>query len=195
MRPASTRTSSARPTSRPPRTTAHRPAPGIAASARRTWGASTRCSPTAPSISSPTRSARRYSATLGTRVTTSPTTPRASEAGSAVVRGAPPPQPGVTTTMAIAYPQIGRAGRDTPSGVPASGPEHRVQVDGRLFARAGQRFRIQGVTYGPFAPNGAGEPFPDAGRVAEDFVLMRGVGINSVRTYHVPPEWLLQMAD
>jgi GT2 family glycosyltransferase len=68
-------------------------------------------------------------------------------------------------------------------------------VDGLRFARAGQRLRVRGVTYGPFAPNSAGEPFPDPDRVGEDFALMRAAGINSIRTYHVPPEWLLRLAD
>src|SRR5205823_978672 len=101
----------------------------------------------------------------------------------------PAPQSGASTTMAVAEPYTGRA------GTPAVGSDHRVRVEGRLLARAGRRFRVQGVTYGPFRSNGAGEPFPDANRVAEDFALMRGVGINSVRTYHVPPEWLLRVAD
>src|SRR5262249_61755173 len=84
---------------------------------------------------------------------------------------------------------------------PATGLEHRIRVDGRLFARParagtpGERFRVQGVTYGPFAPNEAGEPFPDVARVREDFIRMRDIGINSVRTYHVPPEWFFRAAD
>src|SRR5437660_1015199 len=128
-------------------------------------------------------------------MTTSPSTPRASETGSVPGRGEPAPQPGASTTIAVAEPYTGRAGRLGRPGTPAVGAEHRVGVEGRLLARAGRRFRVQGVTYGPFGSNGAGEPFPDAIRVAEDFALMRGVGINSVRTYHVPPEWLLRVAD
>jgi GT2 family glycosyltransferase len=71
----------------------------------------------------------------------------------------------------------------------------RVRVDGKFFARRGSRFRIQGVTYGPFAPDPKGQPFPAPRRVCDDFARMRAVGINSVRTYHVPPEWFLEMAD
>ncbi|HKB41936.1 MAG TPA: glycosyltransferase, partial [Gemmataceae bacterium] len=103
--------------------------------------------------------------------------------------------------MAIADPHVGRAGRSILPNSPATVLEHRIRVDGRLLARParagipGERFRVQGVTYGPFAPNEAGEPFPDAARVREDFIRMRDIGINSVRTYHVPPEWFFRAAD
>src|SRR3954452_12857820 len=76
------------------------------------------------------------------------------------------------------------------NGVPAAIRE-RVRVDGKFFARGQQRLRIQGVTYGPFAPNEAGEPFPHSPRVADDFAAMQAAGINAIRTYHVPPAWLL----
>src|SRR5262249_22178520 len=71
----------------------------------------------------------------------------------------------------------------------------RVRADGKFFARGRRRFRVQGVTYGPFAPNPGGEPFPDPGRVADDFSLMQSAGVNALRTYHVPPAWLLRQAD
>jgi GT2 family glycosyltransferase len=71
----------------------------------------------------------------------------------------------------------------------------RVRVDGKLFARDGQRLRVCGVTYGPFAPNGEGEPFPEPERVREDFSGMRAASVNAVRTYHLPPEWFLALAD
>jgi GT2 family glycosyltransferase len=68
-------------------------------------------------------------------------------------------------------------------------------VDGKFFARGSQRLRVRGVTYGPFAPNDEGEPFPALDRVSDDFLRMRAAGINALRTYHVPPEWLLHLAD
>jgi glycosyltransferase involved in cell wall biosynthesis len=74
-----------------------------------------------------------------------------------------------------------------------------VHLDGKFLARGGQRLRARGVTYGPFAPNavdGSEEaPFPAPGAVANDLALMRDAGINAIRTYHVPPEWLLSLAD
>ncbi len=71
----------------------------------------------------------------------------------------------------------------------------RVRVDGKFFARQGQRLRIQGVTYGPFAPDADGQPFPCRAQVLKDFALMRQAGVNAFRTYHLPPEWLLDLAD
>jgi GT2 family glycosyltransferase len=71
----------------------------------------------------------------------------------------------------------------------------RVRVDGKFFARGGQRLWVRGVTYGPFAPDADGQPFPTPKEVAEDFARMRATGINSVRTYDVPPEWVLRLAD
>jgi len=71
----------------------------------------------------------------------------------------------------------------------------RARVDGKFLAVGDRRLRLQGVTYGPFAPNPQGEPFPAPGRVARDFALMQGAGVNSVRTYCTPPEWFLDLAD
>jgi GT2 family glycosyltransferase len=70
-----------------------------------------------------------------------------------------------------------------------------VQLEGKFFQRDGRRFRVQGVTYGPFAPNEQGEPFPAAAAVRSDFSAMAAVGVNSIRTYHIPPEWFLNLAD
>ena len=68
-------------------------------------------------------------------------------------------------------------------------------VDGKFFKRGGQRWRVKGVTYGPFAPNAQGEHFPDQKRVASDFQAMRAASVNSIRTYYVPPSWLLELAE
>jgi GT2 family glycosyltransferase len=70
-----------------------------------------------------------------------------------------------------------------------------VHVVGKFFARGGRRLRVHGVTYGPFAPNADGQPFPSLERVAGDFDRMQAAGINAVRTYNVPPAWFLHLAD
>jgi GT2 family glycosyltransferase len=54
---------------------------------------------------------------------------------------------------------------------------------------------IQGVTYGPFAANSDGEPFPPPERTRADFARMRTTLLNAIRTYHLPPECLLHLAD
>src|SRR5688572_23548349 len=71
----------------------------------------------------------------------------------------------------------------------------RVRVDGIRFSRGGRRFRVQGVTYGPFAPGRDGTQFPVADQLREDFNHMVSAGINAIRVYHVPPRWLLERAD
>jgi GT2 family glycosyltransferase len=73
--------------------------------------------------------------------------------------------------------------------------QQRVRVDGKFFARGRQRVCIHGVIYGPFAPDQDGQPFPAPPLVREDLARMRAAGINSIRTYHVPPEWLLDLAN
>jgi GT2 family glycosyltransferase len=67
--------------------------------------------------------------------------------------------------------------------------------DGKLFRRGGDRLRLRGVTYGPFKPDGEADPFPTRGQVDDDFAAMGEAGVNSIRTYHVPPSWLLDRAD
>ncbi len=71
----------------------------------------------------------------------------------------------------------------------------RVEVDGKAFARKGRRLRIQGVTYGPFAGTTPADHFPVPERVADNFLRMRAAQINSIRTYHIPPEWLPELAS
>ena len=81
------------------------------------------------------------------------------------------------------------------TGLTGGGVGPRPVLDGKFFRRDGQRMRVQGVTYGPFAPDADGEPFPSAQRADDDFAAMREAGVNAIRTYHVPPSWLLDLAD
>ena len=63
------------------------------------------------------------------------------------------------------------------------------------FRRGDEIFRVQGVTYGPFAPAEDGTQFPSAKRVGDDFRQMGLAGINTIRVYHPPPHWLLESAE
>jgi hypothetical protein len=58
----------------------------------------------------------------------------------------------------------------------------------------GQRFWIKGVTYGTFRANADGEPFPSRLKVREDFSKMREAGVNTVRLYTPPPNWVADLA-
>ena len=51
------------------------------------------------------------------------------------------------------------------------------------------------MAYGPFAPNADGEPFASREQTAADFELIRRLGANLLRVYHVPPRWLLDLAE
>jgi GT2 family glycosyltransferase/sugar lactone lactonase YvrE len=69
-----------------------------------------------------------------------------------------------------------------------------VLVTGKFLEVAGARFLVKGVAYGTFAPDAAGVQFPSITRVAEDFALIAAAGINTVRTYTVPPEPVMDAA-
>jgi glycosyltransferase involved in cell wall biosynthesis len=71
----------------------------------------------------------------------------------------------------------------------------RPTVSGKFFRINQQKFYPRGVSYGPFAPNADGEPFASREQTALDFDLVRGLNANLLRVYHVPPRWLLDLAD
>lgn len=72
---------------------------------------------------------------------------------------------------------------------------HRPSVEGKFIVVENEKFYIKGVTYGTFAPNEEGDQFPKLDTVKRDFALMQEHGINSVRTYTVPPVYLLDLAQ
>ena len=69
----------------------------------------------------------------------------------------------------------------------------RMRVSGKWLYAGSERVLVRGVTYGTFA-HLDGEPFPSPSRVEADFAQMAGAGVNAVRTYTVPPVWLLDLA-
>jgi hypothetical protein len=76
----------------------------------------------------------------------------------------------------------------------ATSDSARIEVSGKLFACAGERWYVKGLTYGPFAPNSDGEFLPNRQAVERDFAHIRKLGGNAIRVYHVPPVWLLDQA-
>ncbi|MCS7032674.1 MAG: glycosyltransferase [Phycisphaerae bacterium] len=74
-------------------------------------------------------------------------------------------------------------------------PTNRVRRDGKFFRLGAEKFFVKGVTYGPFAPNADGDPFPAPDRVRSDFVLIRQLNANCIRIYHTPPRWFLDLAQ
>lgn len=68
------------------------------------------------------------------------------------------------------------------------------RVQGKFLELDGRRFLVRGVAYGTFAPAADGAQFPPQARIDQDFALMAAAGLNTVRTYTVPPEGLLDAA-
>ncbi|MCE5333526.1 MAG: glycosyltransferase [Desulfobacteraceae bacterium] len=71
----------------------------------------------------------------------------------------------------------------------------RVTVRGKFIYVGEEKFYIRGVTYGPFRPDEEGCEYHDPETVDRDFAQMAANGINAVRTYTVPPRWLLDVAQ
>jgi len=67
-------------------------------------------------------------------------------------------------------------------------------VQGKFIWHEERKLYVRGVTYGTFAPGEDGTDYPAPERVAEDFRAMAAAGFNTVRTYTVPPRWLLDTA-
>ncbi len=70
----------------------------------------------------------------------------------------------------------------------------RVRVDGKFFRLGPTKYFPKGVTYGPFAPSASGDFLPEIDGVKADFELIRQLGANLLRLYHVPPRWFLDLA-
>src|SRR5437870_1868698 len=68
-----------------------------------------------------------------------------------------------------------RGGVALPRG---SAPAAAFEARGPFLFRGGAKFYAKGVTYGPFRPNAAGEPFKEPAATRADFALMRGLGVD-----------------
>src|SRR5690349_23124542 len=79
--------------------------------------------------------------------------------------------------------------------VPSESSPPRVTVDGKFFRLGEAKFHLKGVSYGPFAPDAATGTFAPREQTARDFAQIRELGANLVRVYHVPPAWLLDLAQ
>ncbi len=78
---------------------------------------------------------------------------------------------------------------------PATLPDQeKLTIKGKFFCIGEKKFFLKGVSYGPFCPPTHGTPFPERAVVEKDFALMAALGANCLRTYTVPPNWLLELA-
>jgi len=80
----------------------------------------------------------------------------------------------------------------TPSDVQS---DYKTVAAGKFLRVQGEEFLVRGVAYGTFAPRSDGHQFPVVDQVRRDFALMRAAGINTVRTYLVPPPDVLDVAS
>jgi GT2 family glycosyltransferase len=67
-------------------------------------------------------------------------------------------------------------------------------VAGKFLRLGDEPFLIRGVAYGTFAPRADGHLFPERAQIRHDFASMADAGINTVRTYTVPPADVLDAA-
>jgi GT2 family glycosyltransferase len=69
-----------------------------------------------------------------------------------------------------------------------------LTTDGKFFRLGAEKFYACGVAYGPFRPNGAGEPYASPAQTLRDFELIRQLGANLLRLYQIPPRWFMDLA-
>jgi O-antigen biosynthesis protein len=77
----------------------------------------------------------------------------------------------------------------------AAASSGRPKALGKFLYVGEEKLYLRGVTYGTFRPGEDGSEYPHPARVESDFRLMAANGINSVRTYSVPPRHLLDAAE
>jgi len=76
----------------------------------------------------------------------------------------------------------------------STGRATRVKAQGKFLFANGKKLYLRGVTYGTFRPQPDGTMFPPPEVVEADFRGMIEARVNSIRTYTVPPAWLLDLA-
>lgn len=71
----------------------------------------------------------------------------------------------------------------------------RPRVKGKFIFVGDEKFYVRGVTYGTFRPDENGNEYHTPEVVERDFAQMVANGVSAVRTYTVPPHWLLNAAQ
>ncbi|HYL26495.1 MAG TPA: glycosyltransferase [Candidatus Nitrosotalea sp.] len=74
-------------------------------------------------------------------------------------------------------------------------PLERPVARGKFLFDGDRKFYVRGTTYGTFAIDDNGSELLDSAQVERDFAQMSANGLNAVRTYTVPPRWLLDCAQ
>lgn len=71
----------------------------------------------------------------------------------------------------------------------------RVRVRAKFFFEGDRKYFLKGVTYGTFAPDADNYYVGPPEKALKDLGMMRAIGINTVRIYHAPPRWFLDLAQ
>ena len=71
----------------------------------------------------------------------------------------------------------------------------RPRTRGKFIFLGDEKLYVRGACYGTFRPDEDGSEFRDPEAVERDFAQMAANGANAVRTYNVPPRWLLDVAQ
>lgn len=69
----------------------------------------------------------------------------------------------------------------------------RVYTKGKFLYYRNEKLYIKGVTYGTFKPDNNIQ-YPEVSIIEKDFETMAANGMNCVRTYTLPPLYLLDIA-
>lgn len=106
-----------------------------------------------------------------------------------------------TRSAVITPPRAARARQQPGAGIPliverplTVSRAERPTVRGKFLCCDTRKLHVRGVTYGTFRPQADESEFPTPEVVERDFSLMAVHGVNSLRTYTVPPRWLLDAA-
>ncbi|HEY9515052.1 MAG TPA: hypothetical protein VIQ74_05165, partial [Gemmatimonadaceae bacterium] len=70
----------------------------------------------------------------------------------------------------------------------------RPRVRGKFLFVGEEKLYVRGVTYGTFRPTEDGESYRREA-VDQDFAAIAAGGFNAIRTYTLPPRWLLDAAQ
>ncbi|MBI2402688.1 MAG: glycosyltransferase [Gemmatimonadetes bacterium] len=68
-------------------------------------------------------------------------------------------------------------------------------MGGKFLFWGDEKLYLRGVTYGPFRPGPWGHAYPEQAVVEDDLARIAANGLNAIRTYAVPPRWLLDAAE
>lgn len=110
-------------------------------------------------------------------------------------RAAPARGPGVKLKAESVSEIKNEATLQSTNGAAALNPvPARPRVSGKFLHVGGRKLYIRGVTYGTFRPDDSGSEYGPPETVERDFRSMSAAGFNALRTYTVPPLWLLDLA-